>query len=49
MKLAEDFDLVDRLLPGALHEAYRDGRALTPEDLVDQAQVLAATPSFGGA
>jgi AAA+ superfamily predicted ATPase len=42
-------DLTDRLLPGALRAAYRDGRALTPKDLVDQAQVLAATPPFGGA
>ena len=42
-------DLTDRLLPGALRAAYRDDRALTPKDLVDQAQVLAATPQFGGA
>jgi AAA+ superfamily predicted ATPase len=40
-------DLTDRLLPGALRAAYRDGRALSPEDLVNLSEVLVATPPFG--
>lgn len=40
-------DLTDRLLPGALRAAYRDGRALTPEDLLGQARAITPTPPFG--
>ena len=41
-------DLTDRLLPGALREAFSGKRALTGEDLLRQARLLEATPPFGG-
>jgi AAA+ superfamily predicted ATPase len=41
-------DLTDRLLPAALRAAYAENRALTAEDLLAQAKILAATPPFGG-
>lgn len=41
-------DLTDRLLPTALRAAFAANRALTADDLVAQAEVLSATPPFGG-
>jgi hypothetical protein len=41
-------DLTDRLLPGALRAAYTQKRALSVDDLVEQAKIVEATPKFGG-
>ncbi|MEO2089241.1 MAG: ATP-binding protein [Gemmataceae bacterium] len=40
-------DVTDRLLPGALREAYADGRALTAADLLAQAKSVQPSPVFG--
>lgn len=40
-------DITDRLLPGALREAYSVGRALTAADLVAQAKAVQPSPVFG--
>jgi SpoVK/Ycf46/Vps4 family AAA+-type ATPase len=40
-------DLTDRLLAGAFRRAYKEKRAFTVEDLLSEAQIIEATPSFG--
>jgi AAA+ superfamily predicted ATPase len=40
-------DITDRLLPGALRVAFQEQRVLQVEDLLEQAQVLLATPLTG--
>lgn len=40
-------DITERLLTGALREAYSEDRELTPEDLIAQARKILPTPPMG--
>lgn len=40
-------DITDRLLPAALRVAFREARAITPEDLIRVAGEMLPTPRFG--